>query len=109
MKEPLNILVTGSQGRMGMAVIDCCNNDSQVNVSGGIDVGDSIGENIHGCDVIIDFSTHKITNDLHSASIERGDWQDGKSFSLLQHPITCLLYTSTRPRDKMQSRKPSSA
>ena len=72
MKETLNILVTGSQGRMGMAVIDCCNNDSQVNVSGEIDVGDSIGEHINACDVIIDFSTHKFTNDLLSASIESG-------------------------------------
>jgi len=69
MNEPLNILVTGSQGRMGMAVIDCCNNDTEVNVSGKIDVGDSINEYIDSCDVIIDFSTHKYTSDLLKESI----------------------------------------
>jgi len=69
MNEPLNILVTGSQGRMGMAVIDCCNNDPEVNVSGKIDVGDSINEYIDSCDVIIDFSTHKYTSDLLKESI----------------------------------------
>jgi 4-hydroxy-tetrahydrodipicolinate reductase len=70
MNELLNILVTGSQGRMGMAIIDCCNNDSEVNVSGKIDVGDSIKEHILPCDVIIDFSTHKFTGELLQESID---------------------------------------
>ena len=69
MNEPLNILVTGSQGRMGLAVIDCCNNDSEVNVSGKIDVGDSINDHIPSCDVIIDFSTHKFTGELLQGSL----------------------------------------
>ncbi|HIG82689.1 MAG TPA: 4-hydroxy-tetrahydrodipicolinate reductase [Verrucomicrobia bacterium] len=72
MNEPLNILVTGSQGRMGMAVIDCCNNDSQVNVSGSIDVGDPIADHIDSCDVIIDFSSHIFTSDLLSESLNYG-------------------------------------
>ena len=69
MNEPLKILVTGSQGRMGMAVIDCCHNDSEVNVSGSIDVGDPISDHIDSCDVIIDFSSHKFTIDLLSESL----------------------------------------
>ena len=70
MDKPINILVTGSQGRMGMAVIDCCNNDNQVNVSGSIDVGDHIADHIDSCDVIIDFSTHKFTGELIAQSLK---------------------------------------
>lgn len=72
MNEPLNILVTGSQGRMGKAVIDCCNNDSQVNVSGSIDVGDPVSDHVNSCDAIIDFSSHKFTEDLLSESLKHG-------------------------------------
>ena len=45
--------------------------------------------------------------------VEIGDWsaviQEGKAMNATGTGITCLLYTSPSPRDKRQSRMPSSA
>ena len=37
------------------------------------------------------------------------DYQDARQVALARNPNACLLYTSPSPRDKRQSRMPSSA
>ena len=64
MNKPINILVTGCNGRMGKAIINCASNHSEFLISKGIDMGDSIDDYLDGCDVIIDFSTHAFTTEL---------------------------------------------
>ena len=49
---------------MGKAIINCASNHSEVLISKGIDIGDSIDDYLDGCDVVIDFSTHAFTTEL---------------------------------------------
>ena len=64
MNKPINILVTGCNGRMGKAIINCASNHSEVLISKGIDIGDSLDDYLDSCDVVIDFSTHAFTTEL---------------------------------------------
>jgi 4-hydroxy-tetrahydrodipicolinate reductase len=58
---PLRLLVNGSQGRMGQAIIACARADSAVQVTGEIDAGDDFESALRNCDVVIDFSHHAAT------------------------------------------------
>ena len=60
----LNLLVTGSLGRMGKAVIDCAAVDEAVHVAHDIDVGDSLLAVLPKVDCVIDFSFHGFTKEL---------------------------------------------
>lgn len=61
MTAPLNILIVGSKGRMGQALVACASRSTQLAVSGLVDVGDDITSAIPSCDVVIDFSFHNVT------------------------------------------------
>ena len=43
------------------------------------------------------------------AAVVRGDLSRSGAFRIIEQAATCLLYTSPSPRDKRQSRMPSSA
>ncbi len=60
----LNLLVTGSLGRMGKAVIDCAAVDEAVHVAHDIDVGDSLLAVLPKVDCVVDFSFHGFTKEL---------------------------------------------
>jgi len=70
MSAPTKLLVTGSKGRMGEAVIRCAGEDSEVTVHSSIDQGDSLADAIEGCDAVIDFSVLGFTDELVAACLE---------------------------------------
>jgi hypothetical protein len=55
------IIITGSKGRMGQALINCAAKIPDLQVAAQIDQGDDLGAVIDKCDVVIDFSFHSST------------------------------------------------
>jgi len=55
------IVINGSKGRMGQALVACASRIDGIEVSGEVDEGDDLESVIAGCDVVIDFSFHAIT------------------------------------------------
>jgi len=55
------VIITGSKGRMGKALIACAPQLRELEVVGQIDQGDDLSSIITGCDVVIDFSSHSAT------------------------------------------------
>src|SRR5215831_1430949 len=51
------IIITGSNGRMGKALLSCAANHPGLQVAGQIDQGDDLRAIIARCDVVIDFSS----------------------------------------------------
>ncbi|MCH2061288.1 MAG: 4-hydroxy-tetrahydrodipicolinate reductase [Verrucomicrobiales bacterium] len=64
MTQPLKVLVTGCNGRMGKAVIDCSESHDAIEVAKKIDVGDCVASALEKCDSVIDFSFHTFTCQL---------------------------------------------
>jgi 4-hydroxy-tetrahydrodipicolinate reductase len=55
------VIITGSKGRMGQALISCAARIPALEVVGTVDQGDDLGAIIGKCDVVIDFSFHSAT------------------------------------------------
>lgn len=55
------IIITGSKGRMGQALISCAAHIPELEVAGQIDAGDDLAAVIGKSDVVIDFSFHSAT------------------------------------------------
>lgn len=55
------VIITGSKGRMGQALISCAKNIPGLEVVAQIDKGDDLASVIDRCDVVIDFSAHSAT------------------------------------------------
>jgi 4-hydroxy-tetrahydrodipicolinate reductase len=55
------IIITGSKGRMGQALVACAARIPELEVVGLIDAGDDLGAIIAKCDAVIDFSFHSAT------------------------------------------------
>ena len=55
------IIITGSKGRMGQALLNCAARIPELEVVGAIDQGDDLGAIIGNADVVIDFSFHAAT------------------------------------------------
>jgi 4-hydroxy-tetrahydrodipicolinate reductase len=55
------IIITGSKGRMGQALLSCAARIPELEVVGQVDAGDDLGMVIGKCDVVIDFSFHTAT------------------------------------------------
>lgn len=66
------ILIAGSKGRMGRALLACAPQHPELRVTGQIDVGDNLAAAIENCDVVIDFSSHNATAGIVRACAERG-------------------------------------
>jgi 4-hydroxy-tetrahydrodipicolinate reductase len=58
------IIITGSKGRMGQALISCAAKIPDLQVIGQIDKGDNLASFIEKCDVVIDFSFHDATPEV---------------------------------------------
>ncbi len=61
------IIITGSKGRMGQALITCAVKFPELQVVGQIDKGDDLKAVIDKCDAVIDFSFHNITPEVTAA------------------------------------------
>jgi 4-hydroxy-tetrahydrodipicolinate reductase len=57
----LRIIITGSKGRMGQALIACAARNSALQITGTIDSGGDLAAAIGQGDVVIDFSSHEAT------------------------------------------------
>ena len=55
------IIITGSKGRMGQALISCAKNFRDIEVAGQVDKGDELAAVIANGDVVVDFSSHSAT------------------------------------------------
>jgi 4-hydroxy-tetrahydrodipicolinate reductase len=55
------VIIIGSKGRMGQALIACAANFRELEIVGQIDAGDDLGAVISKGDVMIDFSSHSAT------------------------------------------------
>jgi len=55
------VIITGSKGRMGQALISCARQIPELQVVGQIDQGDELRSVIEQGDVVVDFSSHSAT------------------------------------------------
>jgi len=55
------VIINGSKGRMGQALLSCATRMPAVEIVGKIDQGDDLGAAIAKCDVVIEFSFHSAT------------------------------------------------
>ena len=55
------VIITGSKGRMGQALITCAGRIPEIQVTGQIDEGDDLRQIVDKGDVVIDFSFHSVT------------------------------------------------
>jgi 4-hydroxy-tetrahydrodipicolinate reductase len=58
------IIITGSKGRMGQALVACAKSFRELEVVGQIDKGDDLAAIIGGCDAVVDFSCHAVTPEV---------------------------------------------
>ena len=58
------IIITGSKGRMGRALVACAPKFRELEIVGQIDIGDDLGAVITHSDVVIDFSSHMATAEV---------------------------------------------
>jgi 4-hydroxy-tetrahydrodipicolinate reductase len=58
------IIITGSKGRMGQALINCAAKIPELQVVGQIDKGENLAAIIDKCDAVIDFSFHNATLEI---------------------------------------------
>ena len=55
------IIITGSKGRMGQALISCAKSFRELEITAQIDKDDDLGGAIDKADVVVDFSAHSVT------------------------------------------------
>lgn len=55
------IVINGSKGRMGQALLTCAARMPEIQVIAGIDVGDDLAAVLDKVDVVVDFSFHSVT------------------------------------------------
>jgi 4-hydroxy-tetrahydrodipicolinate reductase len=58
------IIITGSKGRMGQALVACAARQPAVQVVGRIDLGDDLSACIGQADVVVEFSSHEATRGI---------------------------------------------
>lgn len=66
------VIITGSRGRMGKALVACAVQHPQLEVVGQIDQGDDLATIIARCDVVIDFSSHTVTATIAELCVKHG-------------------------------------
>ena len=57
----VRVIICGSKGRMGQALVVGAKTDPELQLVGEIDLGDDLGRLIAGCDVLVDFSFREAT------------------------------------------------
>jgi 4-hydroxy-tetrahydrodipicolinate reductase len=66
------ILINGSKGRMGQALITCAAEHPNLQIVGAVDQGDDIAAAIPQCDAVIDFSFHNVTAGVAALCAQHG-------------------------------------
>ena len=65
------VIINGSKGRMGQALLSCGEANPDIEISAGIDVGDSLADVIAGSDAVIEFSFHEVTLGIAELAVEK--------------------------------------
>ena len=68
----VRIIITGSKGRMGQALVSCAARNPELKITGQIDAGDDLRTVIGQGDVVIDFSSHDATAGIAAICAENG-------------------------------------
>jgi len=58
------VIINGSEGRMGQALLSCGAANPDIEITAGIDIGDSLSDVIDESDSVIEFSFHEITRSV---------------------------------------------
>jgi 4-hydroxy-tetrahydrodipicolinate reductase len=66
------ILINGSKGRMGQALITCAAEHPNLQIVSAVDQGDDIAAAIPQCDAVIDFSFHNVTAGVAALCAQHG-------------------------------------
>lgn len=66
------IIITGSQGRMGKALLACLPRHPELGLAGQIDQGDALANIISQGDVVVDFSSHTATAEIAALCARHG-------------------------------------
>lgn len=70
-RDMTRVLINGSKGQMGQALLTCAARMPDIQVIAGIDVGDDLAAAVSECDVVIDFSFHSVTPKVTRVCAER--------------------------------------
>lgn len=70
MSTPLRLLINGSRGRMGQALVQCAASIPELTVSAEVDAGDDFLEGLHRSDAVIDFSHHATVEAVLNACVD---------------------------------------
>ena len=54
--NPTRVIINGSRGRMGQALVECANADSLFTLAAATDIGDDLSASLPACDAVIDFT-----------------------------------------------------
>ncbi len=68
----LRLLINGSKGRMGQALISCAAEDPSLKVTAQIDTGDDFPGALPACDAVIDFTHASLTAGVAQACADAG-------------------------------------
>lgn len=69
--NPLNVIINGARGRMGQSLVHCAQEDPELRVAAGIDLGDDTGKALDKGDAIIDFTHATVLDSLVPLCVER--------------------------------------
>ena len=58
------VIINGSKGRMGQALLSCGEINPEIEITAGIDVGDDLADVINNADAVIEFSFHDVTRGI---------------------------------------------
>lgn len=68
----IRILVTGSKGRMGQAVLQAVERNPSATLGAAVDVGDSLEAALEQSDIVVDFTSHHFSSELVAACVKAG-------------------------------------
>ena len=69
--KPVRVIICGSKGRMGQALVTCVKADPELQLAGEIDLGDDLGTVIGRCDAIVDFSFREATGKIAKLELKK--------------------------------------
>jgi len=70
--EITRLMIVGSKGRMGQALIRLAQLDSKLELAAGVDQRDNVLDHIDRCDVLIEFAHHSLSGNLAKIAADHG-------------------------------------
>ena len=70
--DKTKLIIVGSKGRMGEALMRLAGQDPKLELVAGIDKGDNVLDTIDRCDTLIEFAHHSLSGDLAKTAADHG-------------------------------------